>query len=250
MWLILLILVFFLILDRLKIMQYNTLLMSMLYILGIPALLAAYSDLLLYDILRMAGNYKTSYLISLIVNLLFAIPIIILLCYILFKMCRSPIARERFSGDDTQYIIACANRQKALIWLCFPLIWIPYIGGLGAAFTTMMHSAAVAWIALNPLAWVINILCLGMLIPMLLVTQAYLIGAELVFCLMFFTVYAIYLIITLAMTSTLLFRVRSFSGYSKKKNILIVISMAIPLWGMISVFQISRMISRISKNNT
>lgn len=248
MWLILILLIAVVVLDKTKVLQYNTLFMSVMYVVGIPLLICGYVGSMISGILKLLSDFGLLSCISLAVNIMLALPIIIILIMVLIKLCRYPIDRNRFSGTDEEYTVACAKRQRLLMWICFPLLWVSAVMALAMGIYMVTLAAGSMLIMANPAFWLLCLITFGILLMCYVIIMAGVIGVPLFLCIAFCALTGIYMIITIAMTVTALYRIRRVSGYSKLKNAAMVFSMLIPIWSLISMIEISMKLREISKD--
>ncbi len=248
MWLTLILLIAIVILDKTKVLQYNTLFMSVLYVVGIPLLICGYIGSMISGLLNLLSNFGLLSCISLAVNIILALPIIIILILVLIKLCRFPVDRNRFNGSDEEYTIACAKRQRLLMWICFPLLWVSAVLAIATGIYTVTLAAGSMLIMANPIFWLACLITFGILLMCYVIVIAGIIGIPLFLCVAFCALTGIYMIIIIAMTVTALYRIRSVSGYTKLKNAAMVLSMLIPVWSLVSMIELSMKLREISKN--
>lgn len=246
MWAILLVLIAFVVLDKTKVLCCNTLFMSVVYIVGIPLMLCTYAVMVLRNILNLIKNFSFGTCLVLAINILIALPLIILLLYVLIKLCRFPIEKSRFNKSEEEYALACAKRQRTLMWIAFPLLWVSIVLALGFSIYAITLVAGSALIMANPFFWIISILTLGVFLALYVIFMVSIISMPLVFSVIFCMLSGIYTIIMLSLVITALYRMRKRSGYSKLKTFALVISTFIPIWSMISLIEISLKMKNLS----
>lgn len=246
MWLALILLIAFAVLDKTKILQYNTLFMSVLYVVGIPLLICGYIGSMISGLLNLLADFGLLRCLSLAFNIMIALPIIIVLILALIKLCRFPIDRSRFNGTDEDYTVACAKRQRLLMWICFPILWVSALMALALGIYTVTLAAGSMLLMANPAFWLCCLITFGILLVCYVIIVAGVIGVPLFLCVGFCALAGIYMIIMIAMTVTVLYRIRSVSGYSKLKNTAMVISMLIPVWSLVSMIELSMKLRDIS----
>lgn len=244
MWIILLLMAIFLILDKTKVLQCNTLFMSVLYVVGIPLMLCGYFSIMAVGIMNVVTSFTLSSCVALAVNLMLAFPLVIMLIYILVKICRAPIDRGRFAGSDEQYAIACMKRQRTLLWIVFPLLWISTALAFGLGIKILITALGASLITFNPFFWIICLCTLGLAFAWYVIVVVGYMSATIIFFLLAAILAGIFTVITIALTVTALYRMRNYSGYSKLKNVLLAVSMLIPVWSLFSMIEISSEMKR------
>ncbi|WP_124098048.1 hypothetical protein [Ruminococcus sp. Marseille-P6503] len=247
MWIILLIMIVFIVLDRTGILKCNTLFMSVLYVVGIPLLLCGYLAVVISGIINMVADFSLSRCMILAVNIMLALPMIIMMSYILVKICRAPIDRTRFNGSDEDYNIACMKRQRSLLWIAYPIFWISAVIALGTGVHIFMTAVGASIITMNPFFWFICICTFGLTLVCYVILVVGYMSSSIIFFLLFGTLTAVFMIITVAMTVTALYRMRGLSGYSKLKNVLLAVSMLVPVWSLVSMIEISMKMRDLGK---
>lgn len=248
MWLLILLMLVFIILDKTKVLQYNTLFMSVVYIVGIPFLICVYASLLISNFMHLLEDFSLMRCIILAVGFMAALPIVIIMLYILFKICRNPIDRSRFNGTDEEYGIACMKRQRTLMWVCYPLTWIFLAVAFGIGIYLLVFIGGMSLITLNPVFWVLVLFTFGAALAAYVVVVVGLSSVYLTVFLIVSSAAFMFVVITIAMTVTVLYRMRGRTGYSKLKYVLIAISMLVPIWSLVSIISISQKIREISKS--
>lgn len=249
MWLLILFMLVFIVLDKTKVLQYNTLFMSVVYIVGIPFIICIYASLLISDFIKLIADFSLIRCMILAVGFMAALPLVIMMFYVLFKICRNPIDRSRFSGTDEEYGIACMKRQRTLMWVCYPLTWIFLAAALGTGIYLLVIIAGLSLVTFNPAFWLLVLLTFGAALAIYVVLA---VGVSSVYLTIFLIVSAaafMFVIITIAMTVTVLYRMRGRTGYSKLKYVLTAISMLVPVWSLVSIISVSQKIREISRLN-
>lgn len=247
MWLLLILMTGFLILDKTGVLKCNTLFMSIVYIIGIPVMLCTYLAITLSALINVVVDFSLGSCIMLAINLMLALPSLIFLIYILLKICRSPIDRSRFNGSDEDYNIACMKRQRTILWVVYPLFWVSIVIALGIGLHILVTVIGASLLAMNPAFWLISLLTLGIALACYVIAVAGYMSVSVVVFLLFSVMAGIFVIITVAMTATALYRMRKLSGYSIMKNVVTVVSMLIPVWSLITMIELSVKMRKISK---
>lgn len=247
MWILILMMLVFIVLDKTKVLQYNTLFMSVLYIVGIPILICAYAALLISGFLKLISDFTLTSCISLGLGFMVALPIVIMLFYILFRICREPIDRKRFSGTDEEYSSACMKRQRTLMWICYPLTWISLAFTLGLGIYLLAVIAGASLLTLNPVFWLLVLFTFGAALAAYVLVVVGISSVYITAFLIAGAAVCVFVIITVALTVTVMYRMRGKTGYSKGKYVLTAVSMLVPVWSLVSMISVSRKISEISK---
>lgn len=246
MWIILLVMLAFLVLDRTKVLQCNTLFMTIVYVVGIPFLLCGYLVALPAEILSLVADFTMISCVKLAVNFMLALPMIIFLIYVLIKICRAPIERKRFSGSDEDYNIACVKRQRTVMWTVYPLLWLCAVAAMATGVKILITAAGATLLTFNPVFALLTIFTFGIFMGLYVIVVVGYMSATIAACLLASLFAGFFMIITVAMAITALYRMRKISGFSKGKNCLLVLSMFVPVWGLISLIEISMKIRSVT----
>lgn len=241
MWIILLVMFMFIILDKTGIMKANTLFMSVLYILSIPVLICAYSALTVRAAVDAVRDVTVGKCIYLGVSLLIALPLIIALAATLIKLCREPIDPSRWDGRE-HYDTACIKRQRTLLWVAYPITWVLCCIAAGLGIGALIKLAEVSVIVLLPPFWFITICTFGLALVLYGVFAVGFAGEYLAGFALCGTAAVIFLVICAALTGSMLWRLRGRLGWPKWKYILTVVSMIVPVWSLVTLISLSRTI--------
>lgn len=135
------------------------------------------------------------------------------------------------------------------MWVCYPLTWIFLAAALGTGIYLLVIIAGLSLVTFNPAFWLLVLLTFGAALAIYVVLA---VGVSSVYLTIFLIVSAaafMFVIITIAMTVTVLYRMRGRTGYSKLKYVLTAISMLVPVWSLVSIISVSQKIREISRLN-
>lgn len=248
-WILLAIILLFVILDKTKVLRCNTLAVTLLYLIGMPLALCAYFVLFICDIIKLIDGFSILRCISIAGAAMVSVPLVILLAAVIVRITKTPIERDGFSGSDEEYNAACAKRQRLVLWICYPIAWISAVVAAAFGIYLILNAAVVAAVlVINPFFWFVTVVTFGLALIFLVVYTVGYVAVPLVVFLLFGTLYVIYTVITVVMTITILYRIRNYSGYSKVKCVVMVISMLVPIWSLFTLIELTMKLKEITRN--
>lgn len=243
MWAVLVLMAVAAVLGITKAVKCNSMGMSLVHLVGIPALLCLHGVLMGREAYFIFREFSGGRLAGLIINALMALPVAVMMLVILYRICKEPISRESWDGHQ-DYDISCARRQLKLLWVVYPLGRIAVLAALAMGIVLTAAAAGAILLSLNPFFIFIFVCTLGL---GLLLYAVIMIGAAspLLFFFMAAGLMAFLLIVTsLALGGTMLYRLRSRVRYTKVQYLLKAVSLFVPIWGLVTLIGISRDVKR------